>query len=456
LASTIVFVGLIQLLGGPASGDAVQSTNSTWAIAHGQLACAFPRGQILVAPVYPLLSGAAAAIAHVGNATPFPGGTALGPHCDHAFRAIDAWSNRANPWTATIRIGYGSWLVLMVGIISLLRASGRGRCGWEPATLVVVACLPPVWQCVEDYFHPQDLVALGFALAALACARRDSWIGAGVLVALAVLSQQYALLVAAPLLVVAPSHRRVPYAASAIIATTVIVLPLLAVSSGSAAQDILLGTGNSAGNGGTLVSDLHLGNATIFLVSRVLPLALSMFLAAWVVRRLDRAALEPVALVAVVALSLSFRLVFERNFYGYYLMALAVTLVLLDVIRGRIRGSLVAWLTLVTLVYAVDPTWGNHVRELLTPIVITLAIVVVAFGFARGRLSRNYLLWMGLIGGTMLVWPSTNDPLSRQLPTVYWQLILVLGGMVLAATPLLALVRRRDDHPIALGRVHPG
>ena len=39
---------------------------------------------------------------------------------------------------------------------------------------------------------------MGLALCAMACARRDRWIGAGILVALAVLSQQFALLVAAP------------------------------------------------------------------------------------------------------------------------------------------------------------------------------------------------------------------------------------------------------------------
>ena len=73
--------------------------------------------------------------------------------------------------------GYVIWLFLMVGLILLLRASGRGRTGWEPTALIIVACLPPVWMCIEMYAHPQDVVALGFALAAMACALRDRWIG---------------------------------------------------------------------------------------------------------------------------------------------------------------------------------------------------------------------------------------------------------------------------------------
>ena len=71
-ASTAVFFFLVQLLGGPTRGDAVDSDITTWAIAHGQLRCAFPKGPLLIAPVYPFLSGGVAAIAHVGGAVPIP------------------------------------------------------------------------------------------------------------------------------------------------------------------------------------------------------------------------------------------------------------------------------------------------------------------------------------------------------------------------------------------------
>ena len=57
-------------------------------------------------------------------------------------------------------------------------------------TLLLVAGLVPVWFCVQTVFHPQDLFALGLALGALACGRRDRWVAAGVLLGLAILSQQ--------------------------------------------------------------------------------------------------------------------------------------------------------------------------------------------------------------------------------------------------------------------------
>ena len=72
---------------------------------------------------------------------------------------------------------------------------------------------------------------MGLALASLACARRNAWVGAGVLIALAVLSQQIAVLVAVPLIVVAPLNRRVHFALAALAAAAVVTVPLLVASS---------------------------------------------------------------------------------------------------------------------------------------------------------------------------------------------------------------------------------
>jgi Glycosyltransferase family 87 len=204
-AATALFLGIVAVLGGPSTIDRPESIYGTWAVAHGQLACAYPSVSLpkypAVAPLYLLLSGGIAAIAHVGHSVPFPSAAVLGPGCDKTFLAMNSWSVNAGALGPTAWIGCVGWLALMVGVVAWLRASGRGRCGWEPATLVMVACLPPVWMCFQLVFHPQDLLALGLALCAMACVRRGRWVGAGILIALAVLSQQFALLVAAPLLV---------------------------------------------------------------------------------------------------------------------------------------------------------------------------------------------------------------------------------------------------------------
>ena len=120
-------------------------------------------------PSIPFVRGVAA-LTRIGHGAAFPSAAALGGHCQTAFHAMAEWSPRAGVQNPTLRLGFLSWLYLLAGLIWLFRASGRGRCGWEPTTVILVACLPPVWWCVEFFFHPQDLVAMGFVFAAMACA----------------------------------------------------------------------------------------------------------------------------------------------------------------------------------------------------------------------------------------------------------------------------------------------
>jgi hypothetical protein len=435
----------MALLGGPASNDAYQTVFSTWAIQHGQLACAFPAGYKVTAPLYPLASGAIASLERIGNAVAFPPRGTLGPHCDRAFTAINQWSLRTGALHHTIQIGYFGWLVLLAGLVAVLRACGRGRCGWEPTTLVIVACLPPVWMCLEDSFHPEDLFAMGFALASLACARRSLWAAAGVLVALAVLSQQYALLVAAPLLIVAPPARRLTYGGAAALTTALLVVPLTVVSSGGAAHAVLFGTGATGGVGGTILWELDLHGTLLLFASRVAPIILSVALAWWVVRRLGRAVLEPIPLLSLVTVSLGLRLVFEQQLWGYYFMALSVTLILLDAVRGHIRASVVAWLSTVTMVYLLLPTSINslqpveHTLSDLAPVaVLTLAILLIWRDLRRG--ARNWWLayWISMIVATFIAWNTTD--VVGQPPIWLWQVTLVPLGIALAAGPLLGEV----------------
>ena len=208
--ATGVFVAVVLIAGGPAVGDAYESIYATWGIQHLQLVCMYPPHPISIttyaAPGYPIISGIIDALLRVGHGAPYPTGTALGHGCSKAVVAMVHWSKAGGAIVPTLRTAYVSWVFLLVGLIWLVRAGGRGRSGWEPLTLLLVACLPPVWLSIEMYFHPQDIVAIGFALAATAFALRNHWIGAGVLIGCAVLTQQYTLLVAIPLLVVAPSR----------------------------------------------------------------------------------------------------------------------------------------------------------------------------------------------------------------------------------------------------------
>lgn len=406
-----------------------------------------------IAPVYPLFAGGVSALVRIGHSTPFPSGSALGHNCNKAVLAEVHWSQATGAVFPTMRVGYLTWVFLLLGLVWLLRAAGRGRCGWEPTTLIIVACLPPVWMCVEMYTHPQDIVALGLALAAVACALRNHWIGAGILVALAVLSQQYALLVAVPLLVVAPAKQRVPFLGAAVITAAVIAVPLLVVTSGAAGRPLFLGSGDSAGFGGTVIWETHLAGAPLVLVSRVLPLVLSLLLAWWVVRRVGRSVLQPAILVSLVAVCLSFRLVFEQNIFAYYYMALAVSLILLDVISGRIRERLVAWLAMVTLIYSEDilivwrQSWGQSARHWIPLIVLVVSLLFIIRHVLHHTLGWDVVLWGGAIVCALVIWPISSDPLRHQPVTWLWQAILVAIGVALAAGPLLRMVREHSSPP---------
>lgn len=453
-----VFVGCVAVPGGPAVGDAFLIIYPTWAVAHGQFVCMYPPHPLSIAtftpPVYPLIAGGIGYVTRIGHGASFPSGTALGHNCAKAVVAMVHWSMRGGAVWPTLRTGYVVWLFLMVGVILLLRASGRGRSGWEPTALVIVAALPPVWLCIEEYAHPQDVVAMGFALAVMACALRAKWVAAGVLIALAVLTQQYALLVAIPLLVVAPAARRIPFALSALATAALIAVPLILLTSGSATRPIFAGSGTSGGLGGTVAWELHVRNgAPLLLVSRIPPLVLAFVLSWYVVRRLGQSALQPAVLVSLVAVSLSFRLVFEDNIFSYYFMALAVMLVLLDVVRGRIRETLVAWLAMVTLVYT-EPyiiiwrqSWDETARHWIPVIVMAAGLILIVRAVLRHAVGWNVVMWAAAVVTALFFWPVSSDPLPHQPVTWLWQVILVGIGVALAAGPLSALLRQYSAVP---------
>jgi hypothetical protein len=462
--ATGLFILLIVVLGGPSNIDSVESMYSTWAIAHGHFSCALPTDAVhrtasyeqpftSIAPIYPLVSAGIAALTRLGSHVPFPSATALGAHCQTGPQAMYRWAINANVFHATYRMGYVGWLFLMTGAVAFLRAVGRGRRGWEPVTLFVLACLPPVWSAVGNIFHPEDLVAMGLILGGVACIFRRWWALAGILLALAVLSQQFALLVAAPLFVVVPSTRKLRFSVAGLVTAAVVVIPLLVLSSGNVLRAVVFGSGDSSGAGGTAVRLLRLHGWMLTGVSRVFPIVLSMVLAWWLLRRLGASVRDPRPLTALVALSLSLRLVFEENLHHtYYFMALAVALLLLDVVCGRIRGTFVAWVILGTFAYNAGfaglfnrVSWRLGASEHIPEVLIVLGLILLIADFARGRVRWYVVAWLGIMIGAFVSWPFTTESLRGQLPFLFWQVVLVSTGIWLAAGPLVRFIRERDD-----------
>ena len=221
------------------------------------------------------------------------------------------------------------------------------------------------------------------------------------------------MLVALPLLVVAPDRAKVRFVGAAAVTGLLVVGPsllsrrVLPHDSSSLARATRWGRGHD-------VWELQLNGAPLVVLSRIVPLALSLVLAWFVTKRLGRSALQPAVLIALVAVSLSLRLVFEENMFGYYYMALAVTLVLLDVVQGRIRASLIAWLAMVTVAYSEGGLgfimwwrqwWGVDASHWFPAVVMILALLLIVRRVLQHQIGWDLLMWAALVVGALILWP---------------------------------------------------
>jgi hypothetical protein len=456
-----MFLLVTALVGGPVQGDASVSVYSTWLIAHGHLACAYevPRDNSLpglinpftsIAPLYPVLSGIVAAIFRIGHGAPFPTSAQLGPHCSTSTLALFHWAIKTSVINPTIRIGYLAWLALMAGVIAMLRASGRGRCGWEPLTLLLVAVVPPVAMCLTEYFHPQDLLAMGLILFGVARARENKWMWAGVFLGLALATNQFALLAWAPLFMVAPRNQRIRFLAWTVVAAAVIDLPFVILTSGHAIGAVIYSSGSLVSPlGGTLVWETHAHGATLFIVSRVLPPLLALGLGWWAARRLGSRALEAVPLISLVATALTFRLAFESNLWGYYFMPLAVALIVLDVASHRFRRGVVAWVFIYMVRFNPIPwgftsngkSWGITARLEIPVFIFIICLLFATFDIMRRRFSVDLLVSLAIAALIVFKIPWTFDENRSVVPTYLYQIVLVFGGGALAISPLVSTIR---------------
>jgi hypothetical protein len=257
------------------------------------------------------------------------------------------------------------------------------------------------------------------------------------------------LLILAPLVVVVPAHRRVRFVGAALGAAALVVVPVLVATSDRALGATVIGSGNTRSLGGTVLWELHLHGGLLVTLSRILPIFVAMALARWAKLQLGPVLFEAAPLVSLIATSLSLRLVFEQNLYGYYFMALAVSLILLDVVRGRIRGELVAWLALVMLAFSPvrwgkvwnSIGWGLQEREFLPLMAMTIVIGLIVHDTRRGLVRRYLVAWLALVVVAFVRLPWADPPFRAALPLWFWQIVLVSAGLALAVAPLVSGVR---------------
>ena len=206
--------------------------------------------------------------------------------------------------------------------------------------------------------------------------------------------------------------------------------------------------GTTGGIGGTVLWELDLHGAPLVLLSRIAPIALfprDRLVDAATARHDSR--LEPVALISLIAVCVSLRLVFEQQLFGYYFMALSVSLIVLDVVRGHLRSTLAAWLATTSVVYLLGSTQLDALgspkltlaRCLLPLSVMVFAAILIVRDIGRAASPWRIALWVAMICAALVSW-STVDEFNVP-PTWVWQVVFVPSGIALAAGPLLAILR---------------
>lgn len=458
-----VFLAWATYLGGPNAGDSAETNYATWAVAHGAWSCLYPPAAhhvifasdaqpfAVAGPLYPLLAGLVSWVARIGHAVTFPTAADLGPHCLHGYARLQTWSQRARVLNPTLRIGYLSWVVLAAGLAFVLRVARQCASLFEPLAALVVTLSPAVVHSLTNYFHPEDLLALGLTLLAAAELLRGRASSAGAILGLAVAAQPLALLATTVLGVVAVRTRRWQLLASVAATLALVALAVGALTQGRGLRPTLMGSNRivpSSGvpthsAGGTVLAAAHLSGLALFALARLAPLLTAAAVTWWVTGRNARASHDAPTVLSLLGLAFVARLVFEENIFSYYFAAVVVMLVAADFARGRWRTSSATWLVLCALAYPFLPlSYFTSTRHwpispyLFAPgAFIIFATCAVVRAWPR---RRNWYLLGAVIWTVATDFPGlwSRPPDTRIAPLWLIQLVLVAGAGVILGAPL--------------------
>lgn len=290
-------------------------------------------------------------------------------------------------------LGILAWLVLVAGAVALLRAAGALCWTAEVALVVFLVILPSASSAIVQLFHPQDLLSLGLSASGLALLLRRRAAGAGVLLGLAFLTKQFAVLILVPAAVAAPDRRiRVRLLVPAAAVTVAGLLPFLAADPRTTLQN-LSGIGAAgAVSGTTVLSLLHASPDLTSAVARDVPVVFALAASWWARRRLGGSPFPPVALLGLVLACLASRLVFESVIFPYYLLAASVAFLVLDLVRGEVPDRSLAWIAASAAFVVLHP--ANTVLDAGGTLVLAATAVICGLTDVAGA-ARHRTRWAG-------------------------------------------------------------
>ncbi len=351
--SGLLYVGLVQFLGGFQSGDASETIYPAVLMAHGQWSCAYPASNPFPVPMagpgFSLLSAALQWVLRLGFNHPFPPHGPFGKTCAHAASALAHWEVASGTMASLLHTSLAAWLALVLAGLFVIRQTPLGRTRQEWLVPLALSATPPVLMAVQEYFHPQDQLALALALFALGLWLRQRYEMAGVLFALAFITQQYTSLAIVIFVVLAGGRERRRLLGGFVTALGGLLALLGTVMGPHVVTAALLGIGRGRIHIGTLMYEVHVPELLALVIARALPLVAVALFGAWHSRRHANLAYNAEYLLGLIAVGWTVRLVLEINLFGYYMLATGATLVLRDIVAQRaFRGTI--WLLVVTMV----------------------------------------------------------------------------------------------------------
>jgi hypothetical protein len=274
-------------------------------------------------------------------------------------------------------LGILGWLVLAAGGWSLLRAAEADSPARTAALFVFLAILPSATSAIVQFFHPQDIVSLGLALAAMGQTIRGRWVLTGALFGLAVLTKQFALLLVLPAIVVAPDARsRLRLGVTTLVVAAAGLLPFLVSAPRATLENFSGFSAGGAVSGATVLTLSGVSGTVASAVARDAPVLFAAALCLWALSRRGPWLRRPEALVALGLACVSGRLVFESVVFPYYLLAPSVLFFLLDLVARRSPYRSLAWCAGAAFFVAVRP--GNHAVDAFGTLVFALLAVGAA------------------------------------------------------------------------------
>jgi hypothetical protein len=272
----------------------------------------------------------------------------------------------------------GSWLILALGSLALLRAGGSDTVGRQAGLLAFLAFLPAASSAIVQLYHPQDIVSLGLALGGLALTVRRRWILAGMLFGAAMLTKQFAILLLLPALVAAGDRRaRITLGGWAAFVFGVGILPFLASDPQATLENLSGFSAGGAAAGQTVLTLLGVTGTVASAVARDAPVIFAAAVCLWAARRGELRHGHPEKLVALALVCAGSRLVFESVVFPYYLLAASVLIFLLDLVARRSPHRALAWVAAAAFFVAFRP--GNHTVNAIGTLL--LAVAAVAAGW---------------------------------------------------------------------------